>query len=80
MEATQMVVDKLSTIHLNVEMTVAEANEAIEKCDMNKMVDLSCKVLVQWEKTRGLVELYQNLSIDYILEIVGNWVMNKYIR
>jgi hypothetical protein len=40
MEAAQMVVDKFTRAHLNVEMTVAEAIDAIEKCDMNKMVGM----------------------------------------
>jgi hypothetical protein len=79
MEAAQMVVDKFTTARLNVEMTVSEAIDAIDKCDMNKMVDLACKLLIHWEKTRVLVELYQNLSIDYVLEIVCNWVMSRYI-
>jgi hypothetical protein len=78
-EAAQMVIDKFTTARMNVEMIVAESADAIESGNINKMVDVACKVLVHWEKTRVLVELYQNMSIDYVLEIVGNWLMRRYI-
>jgi hypothetical protein len=79
LEAAQMVVDKFTSVSLNVEMTVAQAVEAIENCDTSKMVDLACKVLVHWERTSVLVHLYQNWSIEYVLELVANWLMAKYI-
>jgi hypothetical protein len=79
-EAAQIVINKFSNIRLNVEMIVAEATDAIENGDLNKMVAVACKVLVNWDKTRIIVEMYQNMSVDYVLEIVGNWLMDTYIR
>jgi hypothetical protein len=80
LETVQMVVDKFTSVRMNVEVTIAEAVEATENYDLSKIIDLACKVLIHWEKTRILVELYQNFSIDYMLELIGNWLMSRYIR
>jgi hypothetical protein len=80
MEVAQMVVNKFTSARLNVEMVVAEAAEALENSDISKMVEVVCKVLIHWEKTRVIVELYHNMSVDYLIELIGNWLMDKYIR